>query len=44
MDRPYIAYGDEVREMNDEEYADYLQMQADSPPPLEPTDETPSPD
>ena len=34
MSRPYTAYGDEVREMNDEEYAQYLKMQAESPPPL----------
>jgi hypothetical protein len=44
VEKPFIQINDEVREMTDEEYANYLAMQADSPPPLEPTDETPSAD
>jgi hypothetical protein len=35
MEKPFIQINDEVREMTDEEYANYLAMQAD---------ETPSPD
>jgi len=32
--RPKIQIDDEIREMTDEEYAAYLEMQASAPPPL----------
>ena len=40
MDKPLIQIDDEVREMTDEEYADYLDMQANTPqlPTSEPTE------
>ena len=43
MSNPLIQIGDEVREMTDEEHAVYLQTVANTPP-IEGTDETPSPD
>jgi hypothetical protein len=32
MEKPFIQINDEVREMTDEEYANYLAMQADETP------------
>jgi hypothetical protein len=32
MTKPLIQIDDEVREMTDEEYAAYLQLEADNPP------------
>lgn len=34
MTKPLIQIDDEIREMTDEEYAEYLEMQASAPPPL----------
>lgn len=31
-DKPLIQIDDEIREMTDEEYAEYLEMQASAPP------------
>jgi hypothetical protein len=42
MSRPLTQHDDVLREMTEEEYAQYLQEVADTPP-VEPTDETPSP-
>lgn len=39
MENPYIQIDDEVREMTDDEYAAYLQQQADAPAPLVADDE-----
>jgi hypothetical protein len=44
MSKPLIQIDDEVREMTDEEYAQYLQATANPSPLPKPTDETPSPD
>ena len=33
-DKPLIQIDDEIREMTDEEYAAYVEMQASAPPPL----------
>lgn len=34
MSKPLLQIDDEVREMTDEEYAQYLEMQANAPKPL----------
>jgi hypothetical protein len=34
MEKPLIQIDDEVREMTDEEYAEYLQMEENAPAPL----------
>lgn len=34
MTKPLIQIDDEVREMTDEEYAEYQEMQANAPAPL----------
>lgn len=38
-DKPLIQIDDEIREMTDEEYAAYLEMQASAPPMPETPDE-----
>ena len=38
-EKPLIQIDDEIREMTDEEYAAYLEMQASAPPPLGQTSE-----
>lgn len=43
MNKPLIQIDDEVREMTDEEYAQYLEMQANAPKPLEEADDAPAP-
>ena len=44
MPRPNIQIDDEVREMTEEEHAEYLAVQAAIPPALRATDETPTAD
>ena len=44
MSKPLIQIDDEVREMTDEEYAQYLEDQANAPAPLGHINETPSTD
>jgi hypothetical protein len=44
MSKPLIQIDDEVREMTDKEYAQYLLDIANAPQIPEATDETPSPD
>ena len=44
MSKPLIQIDDLVREMTDEEHAQYLEMQANAPQLPQATDETPSPD
>jgi hypothetical protein len=44
MTRPLIQIGDEVREMTEEEHAEYLAVRADIPLALRATDETPTAD
>jgi len=44
MSKPLIQIGDEVREMTDEEHAQYLETIADSPQIPQGTDETLSTD
>jgi hypothetical protein len=44
MTNPLIQIDDEVREMTDEEYAQYLQVTANPSPLPKATDETPSTD
>lgn len=39
MTNPYIQIDDVVREMTDEEHAEYLQDMANEPPPLGQADE-----
>lgn len=38
-DKPLIQIDDLIREMTDEEYAAYLELQASAPPPLGQADE-----
>jgi hypothetical protein len=44
MSKPLIQIDDLIREMTDEEHAQYLEMQANAPALPQPTDETPSAD
>ena len=44
MTKPNIQIDDEVREMTDEEHAQYLEAIANALPLPQATDETPSPD
>jgi hypothetical protein len=44
MSKPLIQIDDLVREMTDEEHAQYLENMSDSPQLSQATDETPSPD
>jgi hypothetical protein len=44
MSKPLIQIGDEVREMTDEEYAQYEETIANNPELPQATDETPSAD